>query len=720
MIDELYKAADAIEKAGISTGEHWHGKLKKLPNGLCVRIWLKADGTVVDIEALPENLVAELRKYEPDLGKALPGFNVCPLYRIVKPESEIKGRRAVRALETALREDANFSWDVHLQGAEDFWNRTREVLKQIKVNVLPKMEAACDGNLLPDETLSKFLSAVDKLDIETFKQGYEEKVKAKVIGGSLPVSLICYFVDERRKQKEDADSKVQIPKVSVFLDVKDYTEYPVSHIATIKRLNDLLMESGSTSIENKDSSSPVPVIAHDLDAYGKSTVGMSEKFGSVKLPKIGIVGLRSQVKAIPAQARYGLCESETFPVGNETRKEIKAALSWLSDQAREGKTFGLAGDRELLFAYPAQLPEDSIPELASLLGAGDDEFLSQQKFESLSESVIAQLHGLGEASKEGELHIFSLRKADASSPKTKVVYYRNTSVDSLEAASRDWDAGFKNIPPLNIRTWSKEKNEAGNNFPVLVEPQTLFPIKLHKNLNTVWTLSRDKIKQNEVKLFEPSTGLRLLLDTPETAHAAYIMERFMSHAQTYFITLCRAKGRNEISNLENLDTYPGVLGLLLYKLGKTKEHYMNESAFQLGRFLRVADEIHRLYCEVVRNGDIPPELCGSSALTATLENPTQALAQLSQRSAPYLKWANAYRGGDMIKSGEKSIPAVSLVRSWLKKWSPIAEMLHEMNWPARPSPMERAQIFLGYLSAFPKSEKPETETTENEGPSNEQ
>ncbi len=713
MIDELYKAADAIEKAGVSTGEHWHGKLKKLPNGLCVRIWLKADGTVADIEALPENLVAELRKYEPDLGKALPGFNVCPLYRIVKPESEIKGRRAVRSLETALREDANFSWGVYLQGAEDFWGRTREVLRQIKENVLPKLEAVCNGKLLPDETLSNFLSAVKNLDVETFKQGYEEKAKKKVKEGSLPTSLVCYFVDARKKQKEDTNSRAPIPKISVFLDVEDYVEYPVAHIATIKRLNDLLMKSDSTSIENKDSSSSVTI--NDLDAYGKESVGMSEKFDSVKLPKIGIVGLRSQVRAIPAQARYGLCESETFPVGNETRKEIKAALSWLSDPAREGKTFGLAGDRELLFAYPAQLPEDSIPELASLLGAGNDEFLSQQKFESLSESVIAQLHGLGEATKEGELHIFSLRKADASSPKTKVAYYRNTSVDSLEAASRDWDAGFKNIPPLDIRTWSKEKNEAGNNFPVPVEPQTLFPVKLHKTLNIVWTLSSGETKQSVVKLFEPSTGLRLLLDPPEAAYTEYVMERFLSHAQTYFVTLCRTKGRGETSNLKNLDTYPGVLGLLLYKLGKTKEHYMNESAFQLGRFLRVADEIHRLYCEVVRNGDIPPELCGSSALTATLENPTQALAQLSQRSAPYLKWANAYRGEDTIKSGEKSIPAVSLVRSWLKKWSPIAEMLHEMNWPARPSPMERAQIFLGYLSAFPKSEKPETETTETEG-----
>jgi hypothetical protein len=146
---------------------------------------------------------------------------------------------------------------------------------------------------------------------------------------------------------------------------------------------------------------------------------------------------------------------------------------------------------------------------------------------------------------------------------------------------------------------------------------------------------------------------------------------------------------------------------LLYKLGKTKENYMNESAFQLGRFLRVADEIHRLYCEVKREGDIPPELCGSAMLTATLENPTQALAQLAMRFAPYLKWAQAYHGDE--KSG--------LVHYWRNNWAPIADALHQTSWPARPTPDERAQIFLGYLSSFPKSEKPETsiESTESKG-----
>ena len=134
---------------------------------------------------------------------------------------------------------------------------------------------------------------------------------------------------------------------------------------------------------------------------------------------------------------------------------------------------------------------------------------------------------------------------------------------------------------------------------------------------------------------------------------------------------------------------------------------MNESAFQLGRFLRIADEIHRLYCEVVRPNDKLPELCGSSLLSPMLESPLRAFNQLTIRVTPYLKWVKRFHGEE--KSG--------LAHYWVHQWATIADALHQTNWPVRPSPEERAQIFLGYLSSFPKSEKPETatETTEPEG-----
>ena len=125
---------------------------------------------------------------------------------------------------------------------------------------------------------------------------------------------------------------------------------------------------------------------------------------------------------------------------------------------------------------------------------------------------------------------------------------------------------------------------------------------------------------------------------------------------------------------------------------------MKESAFLLGRCLRVADEIHSLYCEVVRKKQFPSQLCGSSMLIGMMESPSTSLSQLAMRSAPYVKWASACRDNEKGK----------LVHYWMQQWSSIAEQLHVLEWPKRLTPEERAQLFLGYLASFPKSEKPAT------------
>jgi len=702
MIDELVKVAKAMEATGVSVPD-WHPKFKTLPKvtakSPCVRVWLTHEGRVHDVEPLSSEHVSQLRKYEPDAGKSLPGFNVCPLYRIVKSKDEL--RAAPRALADALKQDT-FSWDEYLKDGEDFWGRTRSILTQLKGRVLPGLKRVCEKNLKSDETIAKFFEAFDKIDIEQFKEDFEEKVKSKVRDGILPQSLVCYFVDAAKKNKEDNDSNAPIPKISVFLDVKEYHNSPVAHEKTIARLNELLMYAENahlSTVANTEDAIP--------DAYGESRVGADDKFAQVAVPVLGGVILRSQVAAIPAQARYHLCDSDTFPVGSEVRKRIKAAFEWISDSTRYGETFGTAGDNELLFAFPDKLPPSRVP-LASLFGAqspASDATVKEEKFEHLAKTVIDQLKGTGKAVAEAELNIFSLRKMDKA--RTKVVYYRNITVSSLEKASNAWHDGFQNLPDLNICDWSEDKNEKGGSFPVPVEAQTIFPLKLHKILNTVWMLdkgNRTGVRQGVAKIFDPAVGLRLLLDASNDSLTAYVTERFLSHAQTYFVVLCRANGRGEIARLPEKGVYPGILGLLLYKLGKTKETYMNESTYQLGRFLRVADEIHRLYCEIVRDKSLPPELCGSSLLTSMLESPARTLDQLAMRSAPYVKWAKAFH------SHEKA----GLVHDWMRQWSQIADALHELQWPSRPTPEERAQVFLGYLSSFQKSESTVTDSPEGE------
>jgi hypothetical protein len=686
MIEELVKVANAMENAGI-VPVNWHSKLKVLPKvskkAPCVRIWLTVDGHIHEVESLTEEQAAFLRKYEPDLGKSLPGFNVRPLFRTVKSDDEIKNAGRGKAGEKLKAEwtDDFLSHNPEQQEEDDFWNKTRDSMKRSFTAVLEELEKACADRLDENETLQRFFKAVSQIDITQFQAEYRTAIQREIENGELPSSLLCYFVTEAKKQREDSNSRTPVPKFSVFLDIVDYHEYPVAHEKTIERLNTLLMDN-----EKAGSGTEVK----NYDAYGLDGRQSDEKFPSVKLPLLGGVILRSQAKTIAAQKRYHHCESGTFPVGQETRTRVKGALEWISDKEHDGKTYGIAGDKELLFAYPRVLPKAKVP-LTKMFGAQPDEALKEDSFERLSESVIEQLRGLGHSVADSELEIFSLRKMDKA--RTKVVYYHNVTVSRLEVASKVWHEGCRSIPSLDIKDWSEKKDEkTGKSHPVYVEGKTVFPIKLHRLLNTVW--KRDGEHSGRVRIFQPTDGLRLLLDEPCDQLANHIIKQLMQHAQGYFFTLCRCTGKREIAKLPDKVYYPSVLGLLLLKQGKRKEEYMKNSAFLLGRFLRVADEIHRLYCEVVRNNELPPELCGSSMLVSMMESPGMTLNQLALRSAPYVKWARACH--DDKKGG--------LVHYWMQRWSEIADPLLEKGWPNRLSAEERAQVFLGYLASFPKNE----------------
>jgi hypothetical protein len=703
MIDELTKVADAMDKAGI-TPRNWHSKLHVLPNvtnkSPCIRIWLTADGHIKDIGLISPELARKLWKYEPANGDSLPGFNVRSLYRVVKPENEIK--KTTKEIENTMGE--GFDWVPFTRPEDDFWAKTRDGLKRCFDGVRENLERICADKLLDGEILQKFFAAVRQIDIDQFQKEYEGAVRNEIECGRLPISCMCHFVSASKKIKEDSNPREPVPKFSIFLDIEDHVEYPVAHEKTMVRLNDLLSDDTIADVAS----------SAERDAYNRDTREKDELFPQVNLPVLGGVKLRSQVDIIHAQRRYNLSESATFPVGMESRKRVKAALEWIGDRERDKITNGQAGKGELLFAYPCALPQEKIPLSKMMTGGQKDSYRKEDTFKRLSESVIRQLKGLDIPANNAELEIFSLRKMDKA--RTKVVYYRNTTVDSLETASKAWHQGCQNIPPLDIKGWG-EKNEKNKPHPIPVEPETVFPVQLHRYLNTIWKKEGENASQvdnGKVKGFMPTDGLDLLLETSPETLAAHMLGRFMQHAQAYFSTLCHNTGRRRVAQIPDKEIYPGILGLLLFKLEKHKEVFMKESAFLLGRFLRVTDEVHRLYCEVVRKKkdgtpDLPPELCGGAFMTSMLEAPTTALGQLCTRSAPYVKWA---RGG--ADKGDKA----GLVGYWMKQWAEISDQLHVLNWPQRLQPEERAQVFLGYLSSFQKKEQgnvSETTDTTKEG-----
>ena len=128
---------------------------------------------------------------------------------------------------------------------------------------------------------------------------------------------------------------------------------------------------------------------------------------------------------------------------------------------------------------------------------------------------------------------------------------------------------------------------------------------------------------------------------------------------------------------------------------------MENMAYLVGQLLKISDELHALYCKVVRSGDVPPQLAGSALFVTAGETPYQALTQLSLRMNPYITWAKQHRFKNIQDAGKKS----STAAWYLKLYEEVADKLRlTMNDSKRFNDFEKAQLFIGYLASFPKSE----------------
>lgn len=137
---------------------------------------------------------------------------------------------------------------------------------------------------------------------------------------------------------------------------------------------------------------------------------------------------------------------------------------------------------------------------------------------------------------------------------------------------------------------------------------------------------------------------------------------------------------------------------------------MDNLPYLYGQLLKAADELHALYCKIVRNNDYPKQFAGGSLFLSAVEAPIRTLNILSQRIAPYYQWAKSYRLQGIQIEGKESWRA-----GWLYHLCEDITEKIKQNWTmqTRFNEEEKAQMFIGYLAAFPKSEKNETKTEED-------
>ena len=129
---------------------------------------------------------------------------------------------------------------------------------------------------------------------------------------------------------------------------------------------------------------------------------------------------------------------------------------------------------------------------------------------------------------------------------------------------------------------------------------------------------------------------------------------------------------------------------------------MDNLPYLYGQLLKAADELHTLYCNVVRDGSVPPQLVGSGLFQGAAEAPLRTLNVLSQRIMPYYSWAKSYRFKGITELGKESLSAEWLYHMFeqimdklLNSWTPQTRFDDE----------KRAQLFIGYLASFPNKEQ---------------
>ena len=704
MLNELKTLADSIQAAGFS-GEEWDDKLKeiKVKGSPCFVVELSAQGEIERIRFLEQDKAKVLRTWQGGSnGECFPSFNFIPFYELSEDKKNPLAPSQKKAAIEAFVADFLKSGDPPDRiGPIRRTDRTKADLKTGKClgGIAAKFFDIISNGAAADDSFVRFKNAFSKLAPSDIAATFNRKMLSFLKSNLTPEMP---FLKDPPTIWSILFSRTT--DVVLFFDCPGETSFPIASEKGIRAINARLL--------SEKNASPARAAATETDAFGESvsSAELAGKLPEVKLPgAVANTKLRSMSGESKCQARYGRVDADSFPIGDKTRAAMKAALAWISSPEREGKTWAIAGANELVFAYPKNMPP-APPLLARLFGNGrssaESDKSKEARFEKYAEEALRGMKALAAtAAPNAEIEVFAIKKADTA--RRKVVFYRNYSLAKLEAAVASWLAGANNIPSILLRKWPpKEKGEkaAKGTKPVACEFRAPLPLAATGLVYAMW--SQDGNEKFEPKFrsaslydgFPVFDGLELFLGE---SVATGLAERMLSLLLQGSGSLCAAFGnlgrkREVLSNVRavaHLETALPLFGILLHKLNRTKENYMENAPYLIGRFLNLTDGLHAVWCRNVKEKDpLPPQLLGSSLFASFQLNPVQGFANAGMRMKPYIDWAKTNQTGD-----------VALSRWFVGEFGRVTAAIEKAGIPARLSDADKAEMLLGYLSASGKN-----------------
>jgi hypothetical protein len=367
----------------------------------------------------------------------------------------------------------------------------------------------------------------------------------------------------------------------------------------------------------------------------------THKFPSRNLPALGQTYLFARNEDIPCLTRYGRNGAASVSIGKQTLSELYGKVSVVTQDVWKGKTWAkiqINHHAALLLAYT---DTNLRVDFAELLASDDD------LYAVVCEKVMTALKAQSKPGANPSLvKILCLRTLDQG---TKGIEFENEINSTLLLSN------------LQNMLWLVQQAPRFARFRKDEKVVPLSPYRIGKLLEYQYRMDGGKTEIHS-EYFEAC--LELLTHDMQAVSAKLLP-----------IALQRV---TPLLLGNNSSDYKEIISMLYLLRGGI----METTAFKIGRYLSVADWLHRVYCEQVRES-VSSQLVGSSYLAQALTNPQRGFANMSRRLIPYLTWAKT--------RGAQHVAGIAVLLDKL-----ATDIAQSGGLGIQTTDQERADILLGF------------------------
>lgn len=442
----------------------------------------------------------------------------------------------------------------------------------------------------------------------------------------------------------------------------------------------------------------------------------------------------SKFHGAPCNQRYGKFGLDGFDISSQLARSLVGALQGMTAPNMEWKTWIKLHNgkfekqsgkkpmplKDLMLAYPSFDMDELVTVNVFTHGRNEDAEEMADRATQFVDCAERLCRALKEKSKVGSseteyMHIMLVRPI--SPGQIQLSYAVAPTINDFVFALEAWALSDNNLPAKLCVPLPYKKSVTDFRWRT---PRLLFPEQISQLLTQQWT--RDGSERTYIQgppvgmvldLFLRKRGvweesaLRLLEMTLDRGEALLVGAGHVLHREDHgaddpwklwksFIAKAQSGKDKRYPDYALAQTI-SLIGSLLYAMNSNVEDYINESAYLVGKLLAMMDELHKCYCIVVRENDIPNALIGNGLLRRAGDSPALAFSELLDRSPIYLGWAKTAAISEKMSKQKKN--AVESAREVLRLAQPLVDKLRSGQLLEKElSTVGKAHLFLGYLS----------------------